>query len=491
MTKNNRSKGKKRLLYVSIGVFLPVLSLYLFLSIYYNNHFYNNTIINGVSASKMTVTQAEDNINAEVKSYILTLEERNGVKDRFFGESIGLHTVFDRNLKDLLVEQNGFAWPFSLFKAHEIKINTMLECDETLLKKHFDDLNCFNEENIVEPVNAYISEYGNNGYEIVPENPGAKVKKDKLYGLIKKSITSLESSLSLEETGCYEEAKINSQYSELVKTSDALNKIAGASITYEFGEDTEILDGNQISKWLSVDDDYIVILDTNGIKAYVDYIGKTYNSFGRVRTFKTSYGAVLRIKGGDYGWWLNRATELAELTELILGGEQLIREPAYFQTAMQYGKDDIGTTYVEVNLTAQHLYFYKEGILILESDFVSGNLLKDYGTPTGTYPIQYKENDATLNGEDYSTPVKYWMPFNANIGFHDAPWRKGKFGKDIYLKNGSHGCINMPPALAKKMFENIQRGIPVVVYKLKGTESFDKEKDKEKDKKLIDTTSSR
>ena len=136
---------------------------------------------------------------------------------------------------------------------------------------------------------------------------------------------------------------------------------------------------------------------------------------------------------------------------------------------------------MEVNLTAQHLFFYKDGKRILESDFVSGNVSKKFGTPTGTYPVQYKQNDATLVGEDYETPVKYWMPFNKNIGFHDASWRS-KFGKDIYLTNGSHGCINMPPANAKKMFQNIQRGVAVVVYKLPGTETYDVNKLKGKSK---------
>jgi lipoprotein-anchoring transpeptidase ErfK/SrfK len=157
----------------------------------------------------------------------------------------------------------------------------------------------------------------------------------------------------------------------------------------------------------------------------------------------------------------------------VKDGVQVNREPVYFQKAQQYGDDDIGNTYVEVNLTAQHLFFYKDGKLVLESDYVSGNVSKGLGTPVGTYPIQYKDLDATLVGEDYETPVKYWMPFNKNIGLHDASWRK-KFGKDIYLKNGSHGCINMPPDMAKKMYQNIQKGVAVVVYELPGTENYDK-----------------
>ena len=156
---------------------------------------------------------------------------------------------------------------------------------------------------------------------------------------------------------------------------------------------------------------------------------------------------------------------------MILNGEKSKREPSYFQIAQQYGKDDIGDTYVELNLTAQHLFFYKEGKLILDTDFVSGNLAKNYGTPTGTYPVQYKDTDAILTGEDYATPVKYWMPFNRHIGFHDASWRT-EFGKEIYLTNGSHGCINMPPDAAKIMFQNIQRGVAVVVYELSDTQNY-------------------
>jgi hypothetical protein len=475
--KTNKNKRMKRMLYGGIGIFTPVLLLYLFVSFYYNNHFYNNTIINGISTSNMKVDKAEDAINAQVKSYILTLDERNGVQEQIYGENIDLHTVFDGGIKDLLIEQNAFTWPISIFKSHLMEIDTMIEYDESMLKLYFDELKCLDESNMLEPVNAHISDYGDNGYQIIPEDLGAKLDKDKLYEAIKKSIISLEPSLSFEETGAYEKPEINSQYPKLVEALAEMNKIAGAKITYEFGEDVELLDGEEISKWLTLDDEYRVSLNKEGVKEYVDYIGKTYNSFGRVRTFQTSYGDVLEIAGGDYGWWLNRSIELTELTELILDGEERIREPVYFQTAQHYGKDDIGDTYVEVNLTAQHLFFYKDGSLIVETDFVSGNLLKEYGTPTGTYPIQYKDNDATLVGEDYATPVKYWMPFNGNIGFHDAPWRE-TFGKDIYLTNGSHGCINMPPAAAKKMFKEIKRGVAVVVYELEGTEGYDIEEDK-------------
>ena len=469
-----RNKKKKKYLYVMLILLIIFVLMYFLFSSYYDNHFYKNTVINGIDASNMTVDQVEKAINEKVKTYSLTLEERNDISEQIKEEDIGLHIVLGTSPTDIMREQNKSSWLSSLFKTSGLDINASLAYDKAKLKDQFDDLMCFDEANVMEPANAYISEYGNNGYEIIPEVPGTKIKADIFYDAVDNSILALESSISLGTIACYEEPEITSEYPKLINAVNEMNKLAGSKITYEFGDDIETVDGERISEWISVTDDYKVNLDEEGIKEFVDYIGKNYNSFGRTRTFKTSYGDVLQISGGDYGWWLNRVQEISELKELILAGAQQVKTPAYYQTAQQYGDDDIGSTYVEINLTAQHLFFYKDGSLIVEADIVSGNVSKDFGTPVGTYPVQYEEKDAILVGEDYASPVKYWMPFNKNIGLHDASWRD-EFGKDIYLTNGSHGCINMPPAAAKKVFENIARGVAVVVYELPGTENYEVE----------------
>src|SRR5699024_3420396 len=110
-------------------------------------------------------------------------------------------------------------------------------------------------------------------------------------------------------------------------------------------------------------------------------------------------------------------------------------------------------------------YFYKEEKLLVESDFVSGNVARGYTTPPGAYPLTYKERNATLRGQGYASPVSYWMPFNGGIGMHDASWRSS-FGGTIYKTNGSHGCINLPYAAAKTIYENISKGMPVLCYNL-------------------------
>jgi hypothetical protein len=381
---NHRRGSRIRLPFIGGGLFAVLLIIYLSGAIYYKGHFFANTMINGIDATNMKVSETQEAINSEVASYRLTLEERNNLSDTILGSNIDLHTEFNGCVDQLLAGQNSFAWPVYLFGPKKYEIETMLAFDEDLLKICFNRLNCFAEANIIEPANASISAYGKDGYQIIAEEQGAKVIKDKLYESILNAINKLEPTVSVEEAGCYEKPEISADYPALVKALDQMNKIAGAEITYHFGDTTEVVDGTRISEWLSIDDNYNVTFDENGVKEFVDYIGKTYNSFGRVRTFKTSYGDEIEVTGGDYGWWMNRPEEVKELTQLIQDGAKQEKEPVYFQKAQQYGDDDIGDTYVEVNLSAQHLYFYKDGKLVLDSDFVSGNVSKNWGTPVGT-----------------------------------------------------------------------------------------------------------
>ena len=116
-----------------------------------------------------------------------------------------------------------------------------------------------------------------------------------------------------------------------------------------------------------------------------------------------------------------------------------------------------------MDLATQHLYFYKDGKVIIDSPFVSGNVSKNYTTPPGLFELYYKQKDRVLKGEDYATPVKYWMPFNGGIGLHDADWRS-KFGGTIYQTNGSHGCINMAYNDIATMYVMVPVRCPVVMH---------------------------
>ena len=49
------------------------------------------------------------------------------------------------------------------------------------------------------------------------------------------------------------------------------------------------------------------------------------------------------------------------------------------------------------------------------------------------------------------------------IGLHDSSWRT-EYGGDIYLTDGSHGCVNTPLDAIATIYNNITVGTLVVVY---------------------------
>lgn len=83
------------------------------------------------------------------------------------------------------------------------------------------------------------------------------------------------------------------------------------------------------------------------------------------------------------------------MTEAIQNGETVDKEPAYISKGAQKGSNDIGNSYVEIDLTNQHLYLFKDGDIVLETDFVSGNMSKaDCVTPPGVFGLTYKTRNA-------------------------------------------------------------------------------------------------
>lgn len=253
--------------------------------------------------------------------------------------------------------------------------------------------------------------------------------------------------------------EVTEQTEEKIETN--LSIIESSDIYYIFGDD-RINVKDYLDKWITPNGDDAEF-DEELVREFVNSLSKKYDTFGISRQFKTHEGETITVKGGTYGWWMNRPSETQELIEAIKRGETGQRIPEYYSTAVQYGENDIGNTYVEVDLTKQHLWVYEEGVVIEESDFVSGNISKGNGTHTGTYGITYKERNATLAGQGYSSPVSYWMPFNENEGMHDAKWRN-EFGGEIYLRDGSHGCLNLPVEKAESIYEKVHKDEPVIVY---------------------------
>lgn len=144
----------------------------------------------------------------------------------------------------------------------------------------------------------------------------------------------------------------------------------------------------------------------------------------------------------------------------------MTREPVYSKSGYsRNGTDDLNGSYIEVSLDQQHLWLYKNGVLVTETDIISGLPVDGRETYRGAWPIAYKASPFTLSSDvyGYDTTVTYWMPFVYGQGLHDASWQTN-FGGDTYKTKGSHGCINLPSDQAKIIYETIDKGYPILLY---------------------------
>ncbi|HET9098116.1 MAG TPA: L,D-transpeptidase [Candidatus Saccharimonadales bacterium] len=127
-----------------------------------------------------------------------------------------------------------------------------------------------------------------------------------------------------------------------------------------------------------------------------------------------------------------------------------------------------------VSVSRRHLWACAGPQQVFDTPVVTGDTqYADTTTPPGSYQIYGKATDLTLTGSSslgtWHDPVSYWMPFLDNqygaYGLHDATWRPASaFGNiDPSTTQASNGCVELPLASAKWIYDWVQIGATVTI----------------------------
>jgi len=466
------STKKRRIVSWIGGISLIILlCIYVGIAVHYNNRFFPHTTINGIDFGNAVKTDVLEQIGTQSLHYNLEIFGKNlqtGDKTSLFtikSEDINLvSTIRDENITGILEQQNNFLWPVHIWKQFVYDVHGTNSYDTAKLAAILDSQDIFNDSLTEPPKDAYIKGYSEETKEFVLESEVMGTRLDHEYAkeVIINAIDNYEEMVDLEEKGCYLQPALLSSDESLQKNVSDANKWLKTEITYNWNTNEVILTGEQIKEWIILDQNTLN-LDKSAVELFVEENASKYDTYGKARVFHTTLGYDLTLPSGAFGWLTDCEAETDALIELIKEGTVGEREPVYAFKAPWKGSNDIGNSYVEADLTHQHLYLYKNGALVLETDFVSGDMSKNYNTPEGVFGITYKTTDAILRGGDYAEHVSYWMPYHGNYGMHDATWRQ-EFGGDIYQTNGSHGCINLPLDKAGEIYQQVSEGFPVVCY---------------------------
>ena len=472
-----KKKYKIKRIVVMIVAMILIISccIYAGVSYYYSYHFFLGTTINGIDSSNKTAYEVEQEIAGKKDNYVIQVRSRMQDPQTITGKDIDYQYVSSGAVLKLLKAQKPYKWIKSFFE----KNNYMLQEDSVFSREKLEEqvrsLNCAQKENQIAPENAYVS-FNNSEFTIVPETEGNELNTKEAYQMISGAIDNEAIEVDLEsDPKAYKKADVTRDSAELQDIVNAYNNLAKANITYTFGDETVTLDGNTIKDWLQFDEKGQLLQDDGAFRQHVvDYVAQLaadHDTVGTERQFQTTSGRTVYVYGSAYGWKIDQDGEVAQLMQEIQSGTQTTREPVYDMRANAHGTNDLGNTYIEVDLTEQYMWYYQNGNIIFQSDIVSGLPSDpDRKTPPGIFTLYSKNSPDVLRGAmtangtySYEQPVTYWMPFNGNIGFHDADWQP-YFGGDGYFTGGSHGCINLPPENAGQLYSLIQYDVPIVCF---------------------------
>lgn len=430
----------------------------------------------GVEVSRLDAKQAEEKIAAEFENRPVSFQENDKevysmtLKD--LGYSLNEEDLLNK-LTDLQKqrEENRKIFP----KEENVNLECQIEEDEEQEKQAL-DLSNFGTEERKSSTDASI-QYNEEKKEfiLVKQVQGTEIDPDKLETTVDTNLNAAFDTALLGDTITIPLNKHVYISPAVTATEDMENKVTSlnsqlkkyrsTTVTYTFGSETVVLDADTISSWLKAEGETLT-LEEDAIKTYISDLANKYNTIYVSRTFHTSTGTDVTIEGNEYGYRIDQDGEYAQLVEDLKSGTAVTRDPVYSKTGYQRnGTDDLAGSYIEVSLDAQHLWLYKDGNLVTETDIVSGKPVKGRETYRGAWPIAYKASPFNLTSAEYGYDVKvnYWMPFVYGQGLHDASWQSS-FGGNRYKTNGSHGCINLPKDQAALIYETIDAGYPIIIY---------------------------
>lgn len=475
--KNNWYSNHKKPVLICGIVVLVLLIVYLAGMLYYNDKFLNGTMVNGSDVGGMTLQKANDQLSKKVNGQSLKLIFNDGQSEVLQSAQLGVSYNKDNSLNQLMKNQNKWAWFIGFFKNEKNTLTDLIQISDENLTNGIASMEHAKEENQIAPTDAYI-QYKDGSFSIIEETLGSKFNIEELVKNIKVALSEGKQQLDVTKANGYVKPQVYKDDQDLNNQLKAANEYCLSAITYTTPKGKEIaLDGSTLITWLSKQDDGSYTKDESVFKekltAFVKELASQYNSIGATRTFTGKDGQSHTVSGGTYGFRVSTDSEVSALLKMINENKsENNRIPEHTGQLPSGENGGLGTTYLEINITKQHLWFVKDGSVVLESDFVSGKESDPTRlTPSGTYYIYNKERNRVLRGTkqpngkyEYESPVSYWMPFNKGIGLHDASWRS-KFGRDIYINSGSHGCINLPTGFAGSLYSQIYVNLPVVVYR--------------------------
>ncbi len=472
--KKNRAARTGAMVGVSVAGLL-ILS-YFIGAINYQDKFLPHTYINSLAVDGMTTEEAHNALLEEKEVKDLTLITPKGEEVIFPAQDFKAAYTIPTGSLDQAANEGNFNWVSKLFNSSEYAVKYDYTYSPDDLRAIIQNHNWGSETS----QNAKIVRSDSGQFEIIPETLGDQFDSDMLIKYVMAQLEAGKSTINMEESGCYEQFRAKVTEQDLQPDLEIYNRFANCNITFDFDDRKKYLDSDTIISWLLKKDDgsfvttsgHEIPVDQDAVAEFVSQMADETDTYGKDHEFYATLDGWITVpwtSASCYGWQINQKATVAQILNLIQDGQPVVVEPVYTDWGKGYTRktDDIGTTYIEVDISAQHFWYYRNNEVIMDYDVVSGTeTMSSRRTPRGVCKIVGHAAGVVLGTyaiQGYEQWVDYWMPFNyLGCGFHDLS--RGAYGGSIYMYNGSHGCLNMRWSQAKHLYSEIEDGLPVIVH---------------------------
>lgn len=321
--------------------------------------------------------------------------------------------------------------------------------------------------------NAFVR-FEDGAFVIHDAVPGTILREDAVTGALHDAAAAfvltpgapVSATVEITDFDCYVPPEITAENGDFDLEALFRAKLVDMELTVNFRGVSIDLNSVALRNFVTLGKDGRVQVQKKTLAQQISAWSETYDEHNTEFIFDSFVDGPVPIAFLKVDYTLDQAA-LAALLEPQLRQLESFRVDAPFLCTKPDGEPfSLGDSYIEVDITNQHMTYYQDGRLVVDTDIVSGQP-GGHATPSGLYHSYYKCEDTWLSGEDYFVFVDYWITVtpDTTIGLHDADWRTN-FGGEVYLYGGSHGCVNTPKEAMKKIYDtiNVDDHIPILVY---------------------------
>lgn len=314
-----------------------------------------------------------------------------------------------------------------------------------------------------DPTPAAVT-FQDGAYAVTPAVDGTGVSLDAVRGALQSALSTGAGTATVDPTPEAVVSVVTTAAAET--TASSLNDMI-AEAGFYVGDDRAVpVTADTLASWVDVAADetgtFSFTVDAAAIQTAVDTLPDQVNQDPvDANVLSNEAGTVLAtlVEGQD-GRALGDTSNVArDFADQLAAGDA-----SYDLAADVTARSTVSTVRLaEVDLGEQRLYL-KENGKVVDTWLISSG--RDGAvTYQGHYSIGWRTPLQDMKGTSRDTGSKYTQPdvpwvmyFNGNQAFHGAYWHDN-FGNQM-----SAGCVNMPPALAKKLYDWMPDGGDVWIH---------------------------